>query len=264
MRPAAGILVALHVARRGQRPLVGLSLPLRRHRGEHPLQVGHHLGADDLPRARLREPRTAGSSRPAVALAGLAGGAQRRGLGAPGRPSAPSRHQDTHPARRSAPRRSRHLHRRRTSPPRHGRLPLPPRRQHRPQPHGRAHGSTRERSPAPSSPARVASAVHRLGRRCPQVAGHIARGDAPSLRRLVPPPRPQCRPGALRRPPGRPRRFHAPARRAARPSASTRSAGLHSSGPPRSSRCAPMRRAPDADLARPEGSGGVLPPRKIG
>src|ERR1700677_1478419 len=48
-----GTFVALHVARRGQRPLVGLSVARRRHRGEHPIQVGHHLGADDLPAARL-------------------------------------------------------------------------------------------------------------------------------------------------------------------------------------------------------------------
>src|ERR1700677_1233605 len=45
---AGGTPAALHVPRRGQRPLVGLCLPTRRHRDQHPVEVGHDLGPDDL------------------------------------------------------------------------------------------------------------------------------------------------------------------------------------------------------------------------
>ena len=36
--------------------VVGLYLPPRRHCRQHPVQVGHHLGPDDLPPARLPDP----------------------------------------------------------------------------------------------------------------------------------------------------------------------------------------------------------------
>ena len=57
-RPCGRTAVPLHLARRGQRPLVGLPLPPGRHRGEHPVQVGHDLGPDDLPAARVPRPPT--------------------------------------------------------------------------------------------------------------------------------------------------------------------------------------------------------------
>ena len=64
---------------------------------------------------------------------------------------------------------ARHLHRGGTPPARHGRLPLPPQRQHRSPPHGRAHRATRDGPPAPAR--RCTSGcvrVRRLGGRRPR------------------------------------------------------------------------------------------------
>ena len=254
--------VPLHLARRGQRPLVGLPLPPGRHRGEHPVQVGHDLGPDDLPPARLRDTRAARTSRRAVALVGLARAAQGGSLRASGRPDAPSGHQDPHPARWRAAAGGCHLHRGGTPPARHGRLALSPQQQHRSPPYGRAHRAARSRQAATSAPARVACRVRRLGGRPPSVARHAARRHAAPLRRLGPAPRAQHRAGALRRPRREPRRHHASDRRRAR---DPRRRGVLARARARRHLRRHARRRQRARHPRgAEGSGRLLPPGQVG
>ena len=222
-RPAAGpgdggrTPVPLHLARRGQRPLVGLPLPPGRHRGQHPVQVGHHLGPDDLPAARVRHRGPARSPGRPLALAGPPGPAERRGLrtaGRAGRSGASSRRTPRSTACPST-----------TGPPTSWWAAI--RSTWRSRSTTTATTSTAgawrsspgtprpQRPPLPAA-ARVAARLHRLGRRPPGVARHPARGDAAPVRRLGPPARPQRRAGALRRPARRPRRRHAPPGGAAR------------------------------------------------
>ena len=77
-----------------------------RHRGEHPVQVGHHLGADDLPPARLRRPPSCPITSAELSpwLDWLVR-PKEDVFARPGRADAPSRHQDPHPARRRPARR---------------------------------------------------------------------------------------------------------------------------------------------------------------
>ena len=152
---------------------------------------------------------------------------------------------------------SRHVHRRRTSPLDMA-VSLYHDRDNIDRGRGGAHGSTqRDRPPHPPLHEWLLRFIDSEGDL--RLAGHVARGDAPSLRRLRPPPRPQCRAGALRQPAGRPRR------------SMRRLAGLDIRvdeecwpalvGRPPSSRCAPMPPHP----ARTSASSRIpalFPPRK--
>jgi hypothetical protein len=152
--------VPLPVTRGGQRPVARLPVPGRRHRDQHPVQDRDDVGADDLRAAGLPGTRTPGSALAALAVARPPDRAARPGLRPAGRPAAPAVHQDAHAAGRNPPRPARHLPRHRPPSPRHGRVALPPGRQHRP----RA-GPAADRPARAGRAATAASAAARLAAR---------------------------------------------------------------------------------------------------
>ena len=240
-----------------------LPVPRRRHRDQHPVEERHDLDADDLRAAGVRDAGPARASAGALAVARPRDRAGRGRRTPPRRAAAPPVREDAHAARRDPGGRARDVRRGRPAPAGHGRVALPPVRQHRPGAVGRADRFAGALAAPAAGPARLAGAVGRR-RGVPAGAdGLVARRDAPPLRRVGATGRRQRGAGALRRPAGRPRRRDAPAGGAARADRARRPlAGARGGGVLRTDAGA-RRRAHPEPARRAQGQPGVLPERSL-